>query len=169
MWMSCNKAKIAWRSRSLFARMTAVIPADWGPNNCDPIRSGRQGGDSIEQNFAWVLAWKWLEIPFWFWDMYKLPIFGHFLSAGNCKPKLKWFLKPKLKPNFSYWIGPQGPRKKEGRKAERIHIRRQSELSETKRSAMALVGLLKFQLCDYQFHCKTSCFGTRVQRAQKEK
>ena len=26
------------------------------------------------------------------------PIFEHFLSVGNLKPKLKWFFKPKLKP-----------------------------------------------------------------------
>ena len=32
--------------------------------------------------------------------MSKLPIFEHFLSVGNLKPKLKWFFKPKLKPNF---------------------------------------------------------------------
>ena len=29
--------------------------------------------------------------------MSKLPIFDHFLSVGNLKPKLKWFFKPKLK------------------------------------------------------------------------
>ena len=29
--------------------------------------------------------------------MSKLPIFEHFLSVGNLKPKLKWFFKPKLK------------------------------------------------------------------------
>ena len=32
--------------------------------------------------------------------MSKLPIFEHFLSVGNLKPKLEWFFKPKLKPNF---------------------------------------------------------------------
>ena len=29
--------------------------------------------------------------------MSKLPIFEHFLSVENLKPKLKWFFKPKLK------------------------------------------------------------------------
>ena len=32
--------------------------------------------------------------------MSKLPIFEHFLSVGNLKPKLEWFFKPKLKPIF---------------------------------------------------------------------
>ena len=32
--------------------------------------------------------------------MSKLPIFEHFLSVGNLKPKLKWFFKPKLKPKM---------------------------------------------------------------------
>ena len=32
--------------------------------------------------------------------MSKLPIFEHFLSVGNLKPKLKWFFKPKLKPKL---------------------------------------------------------------------
>ena len=32
--------------------------------------------------------------------MSKLPIFEHFLSVENLKPKLKWFFKPKLKPIF---------------------------------------------------------------------
>ena len=32
--------------------------------------------------------------------MSKLPIFEHFLSVGNLKPKLKWFFKLKLEPNF---------------------------------------------------------------------
>ena len=30
------------------------------------------------------------------------PFLEHFLSVGNLKPKLKWFLKPKLKPIFFY-------------------------------------------------------------------
>ena len=30
--------------------------------------------------------------------MSKLPIFDHFLSVGNLKPRLKPFFKPKLKP-----------------------------------------------------------------------
>ena len=34
--------------------------------------------------------------------MSKLPIFEHFLSVENLKPKLKWFFKPKLKPNFFF-------------------------------------------------------------------
>ena len=33
-----------------------------------------------------------------FCDVSKLPIFEHFLSVGNLKPKLIWFFKPKLKP-----------------------------------------------------------------------
>ena len=32
--------------------------------------------------------------------MSELTIFEHFLSAGNLKPKLEWFFKPKLEPNF---------------------------------------------------------------------
>ena len=32
--------------------------------------------------------------------MSKLPIFEHFLSVGNLKPKLEWFFKSKLKPQF---------------------------------------------------------------------
>ena len=32
--------------------------------------------------------------------MSKLPIFEHFLSAGNLKPKLKWVFKTKLKPKI---------------------------------------------------------------------
>ena len=32
--------------------------------------------------------------------MFELPIFEHFLSVGNLKPKLKPFFEPKLKPNF---------------------------------------------------------------------
>ena len=32
--------------------------------------------------------------------MSKLPIFEHFLNVENLKPKLKWFFKPKLKPNL---------------------------------------------------------------------
>ena len=39
--------------------------------------------------------------------MSKLPIFKHFLSVGNVKPKLKWFFKPKLEPKLFYWIVPQ--------------------------------------------------------------
>ena len=39
--------------------------------------------------------------------MSKIPLFERFLSVGNLKPKLKWFFKPKLKPKFFYWIGPQ--------------------------------------------------------------
>ena len=31
-----------------------------------------------------------------------LPIFEHFLSLENLKPKLKWFFKPKLKPIIFY-------------------------------------------------------------------
>ena len=32
--------------------------------------------------------------------MSKLPVFGHFLSVGNLKPKLRWFFKPKFKPKM---------------------------------------------------------------------
>ena len=32
--------------------------------------------------------------------MSKLPTFEHFLSVGNLKPKLRWFFKLKLRPNF---------------------------------------------------------------------
>ena len=32
--------------------------------------------------------------------MSKLPIFEHFLSVGNLKPKLGWFFKPKSKPKM---------------------------------------------------------------------
>ena len=38
--------------------------------------------------------------------MSKLPIFEHFLSVGNLKPKLKRFFKPKLKAKFSIELGP---------------------------------------------------------------
>ena len=67
----------------------------------------KQGGDSLDKILAWVSAWKRIEILFWLRDMSKLPIFEHFLSVGNFKPKLKWFFKPKFKPIFFYWIGPQ--------------------------------------------------------------
>ena len=39
--------------------------------------------------------------------MSKLTIFERFLSVGNLKPKLKSFFKPKLKPKFFHFIGPQ--------------------------------------------------------------
>ena len=45
--------------------------------------------------------------------MSKLPIFGHFLSVGNLKPKLELFFKPKIKPKFFYWIAPQSSSKNE--------------------------------------------------------
>ena len=32
--------------------------------------------------------------------MFKLPIFELFIIVGNLKPKLKWVLKPKLKPKW---------------------------------------------------------------------
>ena len=43
--------------------------------------------------------------------MYELPIFEHFLSVGNLKPKLKWFFKPKLKPEtfLLNWVPEEEP------------------------------------------------------------
>ena len=52
--------------------------------------------NSIAKIFAWNF-WlgKRLEIPFWFCDMSKLPIFELSISVGNLKPKLKWYFKQK--------------------------------------------------------------------------
>ena len=105
-----------------------------------PSRSSTwpQGRDSIERknwrDFGLVTR---IEIRFWSWDESKTPIFEHFLSAGNLKPKLKIVFKPKLRPKFFYWIGPQSwtscwktlknsghlsvrPRKRSGRRQRRF-------------------------------------------------
>ena len=66
------------------------------------------GGNSIENIWAWVSAWKnGLRFRFYSETCLNYPFFKHFLSVGNLKPKLKWFFKPKLKPKIFCWIGPQ--------------------------------------------------------------
>ena len=52
----------------------------------------------------------------------KLPIFEHYLSVGNLKPRLEWFFEPKLKPKLLLFNWVPVPPTKEKRREEEAKV-----------------------------------------------
>ena len=104
LWMTFFKRSSQFRSR--VRRVPSALgcaPSQLRPQQDRGQRRHRaQQGTRVNRKFFWpqFRLEKWLDIPFWFWDLYKLPIFELFLSVSNLKPKLKWFFKSKIKLNL---------------------------------------------------------------------
>ena len=97
-----NVTPVAMPPRPSLPPPTTATSAPARPANNGGIRLADR--EAIQKKKFWLefRLEKRIEIPFLFRDMSKLPIFEHFLSVGNLKPKRKWFFKPKLKPKLFY-------------------------------------------------------------------